>query len=92
MKPAPIVPPAHAIQAAAADPALPFVCPICGRPSWHPRDLAERFCRVCGFMDDRLAAAAYCNSVYPARACDGCGKSYQGPAVYCSLECAVADA
>jgi hypothetical protein len=34
-----------------ADPALPFVCPICGRPSWHPRDLAERFGN---YIDDSL--------------------------------------
>jgi hypothetical protein len=34
----------------------PFVCPICRRQSWHPRDGAERFCAVCGFVDDVLAA------------------------------------
>jgi hypothetical protein len=35
-----------------ADP--PFVCPICQRASWHPRDRAERFCSTCGFVDDVL--------------------------------------
>jgi len=29
---------------------------------------------------------------WPERACDRCGLPYQGPAVYCSLECAIADA
>jgi hypothetical protein len=29
---------------------------------------------------------------YPERACDRCGRSYRGPATYCSLECAMADA
>ena len=28
----------------------------------------------------------------PERACDHCGKLYRGPAVYCSLACALADA
>jgi hypothetical protein len=31
--------------------AAPFVCPICQRPSWHPRDAEERFCAV---VDDVL--------------------------------------
>jgi hypothetical protein len=29
-----------------------FTCPKCGRVSHHPRDLAERFCAVCGYVDD----------------------------------------
>lgn len=78
-------------------PAQPFVCPICQRRSWHPRDLAERFCAVCGFIDDALAArrraeAAYSAPGYPPRRCDRCGQGYVGPAVYCSLTCALADA
>ena len=36
--------------------------------------------------------AAYRDEKYPERACDCCGKLYRGPAVYCSLACAVADA
>jgi DNA-binding transcriptional ArsR family regulator len=39
-----------------------------------------------------IAEAAYYDNSYRARDCDRCGKSYQGPAVYCSLVCAVADA
>jgi hypothetical protein len=36
--------------------------------------------------------AAYRNPAFSERTCDRCGKPYQGPAVYCSFECAVADA
>jgi len=38
------------------------------------------------------AEAAYIDPSFPERACDRCGKTYQGPAVYCSLACAIADA
>lgn len=37
------------------------------------------------------ARAAYHNTDYPERWCDRCGQLYQGPAVYCSLACALAD-
>jgi hypothetical protein len=40
----------------------------------------------------RLARDAYLNDAYPERKCDRCGKVYRGPALYCSLDCAVADA
>lgn len=46
-------------------------------------------------MPDRATAFArssYHNDDYPERLCDRCGKTYRGPAVYCSLECALADA
>jgi hypothetical protein len=39
-----------------------------------------------------IAEAAYHNDRFPARGCDFCGKTYNGPAVYCSLSCALADA
>lgn len=38
------------------------------------------------------AVEAYRDDTFPERLCDGCGKLYRGPAVYCSLECAVGDA
>jgi hypothetical protein len=38
------------------------------------------------------ARAAYRDDSYPERACDHCGKPYRGPAVFCSLECAIAAA
>jgi hypothetical protein len=36
--------------------------------------------------------ASYFDDGFPERECDHCGKPYRGPAVYCSLECALADA
>jgi hypothetical protein len=36
------------------------------------------------------AAAAYRDQRCPPRACDNCGRVYQGPAVVCSLSCAPA--
>jgi hypothetical protein len=38
------------------------------------------------------AVASYRDASFPERACDHCGQLYQGPAVYCSLSCAVTDA
>lgn len=38
------------------------------------------------------AAGSYRDDVYPERLCDRCASLYRGPAVYCSLECAIADA
>lgn len=35
---------------------------------------------------------AYRDAAREARACDRCGATYSGPAVYCSLRCAQADA
>jgi hypothetical protein len=74
-----------------------FTCPICGRTSHLPRDKAERFCVCCGFLEDvnpltERARARYRDASFPERACDACGKPYRGPAVYCSLDCAIADA
>jgi phage FluMu protein Com len=39
-----------------------------------------------------VRAAAYRDQRFSERACDHCGKPYRGPAVYCSFECAIADA
>ena len=38
------------------------------------------------------ACAAYRDDSYPERRCDYCDKPYRGPAVYCRLDCALADA
>jgi hypothetical protein len=39
-------------------PAAPsaFVCPLCERRSYHPKDIEHRFCAACGFVDDVLLA------------------------------------
>jgi hypothetical protein len=39
-----------------------------------------------------FARAAYRDDSYQERSCDRCGVIYRGPAVYCSLTCAIADA
>ena len=39
-----------------------------------------------------IAPDAYRDDAFEPRECDHCGKQYRGPAVYCSLECAIADA
>ena len=39
-----------------------------------------------------LGADPYRDEGFLERPCDHCGKPYQGPAVYCSLECALDDA
>lgn len=39
-----------------------------------------------------FARASYSDDTLPWRKCDGCARPYRGPAVYCSLECAIADA
>lgn len=39
-----------------------------------------------------LARAAYRDDKYHPRSCDRCGETYRGPAIYCSFECAIADA
>jgi hypothetical protein len=38
----------------------------------------------------KRAIKLYRNENYRERNCDNCGKPYRGPAVYCSLECALA--
>jgi hypothetical protein len=40
----------------------------------------------------QFARASYRDDSYPSRACDHCGQPYRGPAIYCSFECAIADA
>jgi len=38
------------------------------------------------------AARAYFDVGFPDRPCDHCGEVYRGPAVFCSLDCALASA
>jgi hypothetical protein len=59
-------------------------------------DEAERFVSsLLPPLPDRtttFARASYRDDSFPERECDNCGKNYRGPAVYCSFECAIADA
>lgn len=47
-----------------------------------------------GYDAEARARAAYHDPTYPERTCEyePCSKTYTGPAVYCSLDCAIADA
>src|SRR3954462_8670222 len=38
-----------------------------------------------------FARISYIDESFPARNCDRCRRQYRGPAVYCSLKCALAD-
>ena len=72
-----------------------FVCPHCGAESFNPNDIAQRYCGRChAFIVDDWPPSpeAYCDESFGERACDFCGRLYRGPAVYCSLECAMAHA
>lgn len=63
--------------------------------SAEPIDLAEEERRAARADPRQMSLepmAAYADDAFPERACDFCGKLYRGPAVYCSLECALADA
>lgn len=55
----------------------PYPCPHCGA-----------IAIVVGSSDHD----PYRDMTFAERGCDHCGQKYQGPAVYCSLECALEDA
>lgn len=73
-----------------------YHCPFCNAVSYNPHDILNGYCGRCHRFasDDPITAgaAAYHNDSYPERACDRCKRPYRGPAVYCSLACALADA
>lgn len=56
-----------------------------------PECLGSGYTSCCDAAGSR-ALGAYRDDTFPERKCDYCGKLYRGPAVYCSLPCAVADA
>lgn len=89
------------------DPSLVFVCAACGAVQRDRMILCEKCGEPLVFPKfaalpplplvappaaKRRAEAAYIDPAYPERPCDLCGKLYQGPAVYCSLKCALDDA
>lgn len=67
-----------------------FVCAACGAIQ------QERMirCEQCGepLVFPKFADDPYRDARFIERACDLCGKPYQGPSVYCSLKCALDDA
>ena len=54
-------------------------------------DAAERAVTA-GLILTGLTPSPYVDPSCPERACDRCERLYRGPAVYCSLSCALADA
>lgn len=69
-------------------------CPIC-QDTLHVTALSDRrgrirssfaICPTCGW-DSRYRVEGH-----PERKCDHCAKPYAGPAVFCSLRCALAAA
>ena len=79
-----------------------MICPTCRGRQFVPvpgsaedDELAEmKPCPDCigGVASCCDAAGSYLDDTFPERVCDGCGKLYRGPAVYCSRTCAIADA
>jgi hypothetical protein len=78
------------------------VCIKCAEPMIFTADLSFRWptpeerAEILAEPDTRdtitaVRHAAYRNLAFSERTCDHCGKPYQGPAVYCSFECAVDD-
>jgi hypothetical protein len=65
-------------------------------PDKGSMDGAERFVSsLLPALPDRatkFARASYRDDSCSPRACDNCNRTYRGPAVYCSFECAIADA
>jgi hypothetical protein len=58
-------------------------CEQCGEPLVFPKFGDDPYdTNRCGYRDDTC----------PERLCDRCGTLYRGPAVYCSLQCAIDDA
>lgn len=72
------------------------LCAICGWVQQHvPTEhvmLVRRAHEPGGSWEPERARRPYVDVRMPERACDYCGSAYRGPAVYCSLTCAQADA
>lgn len=89
------------------DPAPVFVCAACGAVQRDRAIICEqcgeplvfpKFARlpplplVAPPAARRRAEEAYRDDTFPERLCDRCCQLYRGPAVYCSLKCALEDA
>lgn len=58
------------------------------------RDKADEYQAIAADEDGQRGERAYHDPTFPKRSCDNpaCQKLYTGPAVYCSLACALAEA
>jgi hypothetical protein len=76
-----------------------MICPTCRGRGFVPLngdddEARHGPCPEClggGIVSLSDAAGAYGDATVLERNCDHCGKPYCGPAVYCSLACALAD-
>lgn len=71
-------------------------CQICRSEIPEP-DEDPGACPHCGAITivigvEKPGEDRYHDARFLERQCDHCGRAYQGPAVYCSLDCALADA
>ena len=73
-----------------------MICEIChGEGSLDTLFGETRPCPDCngsGVASCCDAAGSYVDPSFNERECDHCGKLYRGPALYCSLTCALSDA
>ena len=89
---------ASCCDAAGARPIEPrFTCAGCGRVQERNTILCEQCGRPLVFASFGAdpyedGSRGYRDDTCPERMCDRCSRLYRGPAVYCSLECAIADA
>ena len=60
-------------------------CLECDEPLVFVTERGRRIIRAAAWL-------AYNDDSFAPRRCDRCQTEYRGPAVYCSLECAIADA
>lgn len=65
---------------------LIWLCPECGG-----KGIAS-CCDTAGAPSLAPGYDPYVDDRFPERNCNHCGQAYQGPAVYCSYQCAEADA
>ena len=66
---------------------------VLGAATYTFKDWMDTFARLtAAHAASKDRGGVYRNKRFSERECDRCGKSYRGPAVYCSFECAEADA
>ena len=59
---------------------------------YHAEDCRYRLLHDASNIIRDMRNLPYYDASFPPRHCDRCGINYYGPAVYCSFDCAVADA
>lgn len=67
-------------------------CAACGATQRHNVIRCEQCGKPLVFVYTADEGFIFVDPIWPKRLCIRCGKPYRGPTVYCSLECALADA